>query len=179
MDILNTLLSCQKVFREAKHVGNDNELFKELSKLSSEHPSKIRTQVIKKNIVFEIIEYDILYTSDNEEIKKFFKSSIANKLTSILGLRNNYISYSDIKERKSESNKNGFKVEISEYKYNSINTGSSYKLQRTTNKGVTVYTFTVLINEFSGCVRFTNNDSNYIRLRQSENCKLNIDIIID
>ena len=120
-----------------------------------------------------------MYTSNNEEINKFFKSSIANKLTSILGLRNNYISYSDIKERKSESNKNGFNVKISEYKYNSINTGSSYKLQRTTNKGVTVYTFTVLINEFSGCVRFTNNDSNYIRLRQSENCKLNIDIIID
>lgn len=66
-----------------------------------------------------------------------------------------------------------------EYKYNSINTGSSYKLQRTTNKGVTVYTFTVLINEFSGYVKFKNNDGNYIRLRQSENCKLNIDIIID
>ena len=48
MDILNILLNCQKDFKEAKQVGNHNELFKELSKLSSEHPDKIRMQVIKK-----------------------------------------------------------------------------------------------------------------------------------
>jgi len=179
MDILKILLNCHKNFKEEKFVGNHNKLFNDLSLLSLEDPDKIQKQTVNDFIVFEIIDYNVLYMSNYKEIIKFFKSSIANNLTSFLGLTNNYISYKEINEKITKDNKKGFIVEINETQYRSIKTGSIYKIQKKIKNGIVVYSFVALINFFSGKIRFKKDNNNYKKLKQSKDYKLDINVSIE
>lgn len=167
-------------------VGNSIILFNDLSKLSEEYPDKIIKQEIKKNtFVFNIVDYTVLYNrnvrggKENDEIEKFLKSAIANKLTDFLELKGKYISYSELVKHIEDSNRNGYVAYIRIETYQALKSGSKTCMKLVEFEGHDKATFYVFINKFEGCVQFVKNGDTYTKSNQTKTCRLNIDVSME
>ena len=163
-------------------VGNSTILFNDLSKLSEEYPDKIIKQETKKNtFVFNIVDYTVLYNSGTQEIEKFLKASIANKLTDFLELKSKckYISYSELVKHIEDSSRNGYVAYIRIEIYQALKSGSKTCMRLVEFEGHDKATFYVIINKFEGCVQFVKNGDTYTKSNQTKTCRLNIDVSME